>query len=297
MGVVYKAQHSTLRRATAIKLLLKPSDSLKRRFEREARVTSRLCHPNTVQVYDYGRTPDGALYYAMEYVSGVSLSELVKSEGPQPAGRVVHLLAQIAGSLAEAHTAGLVHRDIKPANVMIQSKGGVPDHVTVLDFGLVRDLTMEETLTARQMPVGTPSYMSPEQIRDEAVSASSDLYAVGGLAYYLLTGTPPFQGATAVEVCMGHLKQQPTPPSERLGQSIPAELEALVLSLLAKEATQRPASAIELLRQLEALSGFTPWSREQARLWWSGRSSDMGEEIEAPRSSGRRTITVDFSSR
>lgn len=297
MGVVYKARHSTLRRATAIKLLTRPSESLRTRFEREARATSRLRHPNTVQIYDYGRTPEGALYYAMEFVTGISLSELVKSEGAQSPSRVVHLLEQIVGSLAEAHSEGLVHRDIKPANIMVQCKGGVPDFVTVLDFGLVRDLSMQETLTGRNVPIGTPAYMSPEQIRDETVSESADLYAVGGVAYYLLTATPPFQAATAVEVCMGHLNQQPEPPSQRLGRALPAELEALVLQLLEKDIANRPSSALEVLRRLEQLSDVAPWDHEAARRWWSRRDNPEVEVLEGPVSGNRRTITVDFSSR
>lgn len=297
MGVVYKARHSTLRRATAIKLLTRPSESLRTRFEREARVTSRLRHPNTVQIYDYGRTPEGALYYAMEFVTGISLSELVKSEGPQSPARVVHLLEQIVGSLAEAHAEGLVHRDIKPANIMVQSKGGVPDFVTVLDFGLVRDLSMQETLTGRNVPIGTPAYMSPEQIRDETVSESADLYALGGVAYYLLTATPPFQAATAVEVCMGHLNQQPEPPSRRLGRALPPDLEALVLQLLEKDPANRPPSALDVLRRLQHLEGVGVWDPDQARLWWSRKDNTEVDVLEGPVSGNRRTITVDFSSR
>ncbi|MBX3183748.1 MAG: CHASE domain-containing protein [Polyangiaceae bacterium] len=322
MGVVYKARHATLRRATAVKLLSLPSERLQERFEREALVTSRLRHPNTVAVYDYGRTPDGSLYYAMELISGISLSALVRRYGPLPPARAVHLLKQIAGSLGEAHAAGLVHRDIKPGNVMLQNKGGEPDFVTVLDFGLVRDLTGKVTLSGRDAPVGTPEYMAPEQIRDDIVTPQADLYALGALAYYLLTGTPPFHAPTAVEVCMGHLNHTPEPPSKRLGQPLPEALEQLVLSLLAKDPNHRPGSAREVVSLLEQLPGVPVWSRAEAERWWQAQSqAHVGEaplgalddaqvpdtwvdgpdddrvEGESTSDGERRTITVDFSSR
>ncbi len=320
MGVVYRARHATLRRATAVKLLSRPSERLQQRFEREALATSRLRHPNTVAVYDYGRTPDGSLYYAMELIAGISLSALVRRDGPLPPGRVVHLLKQIAGSLGEAHAAGLVHRDVKPGNVMLQNKGGEPDFVTVLDFGLVRDLSGKATLTGRAAPVGTPEYMAPEQIRDDVVTPATDLYALGAVAYFLLTGTPPFHAATAVEVCMGHLNHEPESPSARLGEPLPAGLERLVLSLLAKDPHERPRSAREVASLLEQLEGVPAWSRAQAEAWWraqqppgqagpdEAQALDAGsvsvnlddtveDTLEGTGDGERRTITVDFSSR
>lgn len=169
------------------------------RFEREVQLTARLAHPNTVAVYDYGRTPDGVFYYAMEYLDGLSLESLVQRHGPQPPGRVIHILAQAAGALAEAHALGLIHRDVKPANILFCDRGGVPDVVKLLDFGLVKNLDAAEAtaLTHANSIAGTPLYISPEAITDAGrVDHRADLYALGAVAYFLLTGSPPFPGNT-----------------------------------------------------------------------------------------------------
>jgi hypothetical protein len=250
MGIVYRASHALLRRPTAIKLLApaKNSDADLRRFEREVQLTASLTHPNTIAIYDFGRSPDGVFYYAMEYVDGISLEELVRREGPQPAARVIHLLRQASGALEEAHRVGLIHRDVKPANLMVCTRGGAPDTLKVLDFGLVKPLGGgADSLSAVDVAVGTPLYMSPEAIdAPAAVDARSDLYALGAVGYFLLTGTPVFPGKTAVAICSRHLGEAPEPPSRRLGAPVPADLEAVILRCLAKNPADRPASAAEL---------------------------------------------------
>jgi serine/threonine-protein kinase len=252
MGAVYRAEHAMLRRPTAVKLLL--PDRLDRegllRFEREVQLTSQLSHPNTVAIYDYGRTPNGVLYYAMEYLDGASLEKLVADEGPQAPERVVRILEQAAGSLAEAHSVGLVHRDIKPGNILLCTRGGIEDFAKVIDFGLVKNAAgTEPTLTQVGALAGTPLFMAPEAASEpEKVSARTDTYALGAVGYFLLTGAPPFDGRTFVEICGHHLHSTPIPPSERLGKSVPAKLEALILRCLAKAPEARPDD-----RELRAL--------------------------------------------
>ncbi|HTN77447.1 MAG TPA: serine/threonine protein kinase, partial [Pirellulaceae bacterium] len=207
MGVVYRGQHALLQRPTAIKLLdpAKTSDESIGRFEREVRLTSLLNHPNTITVYDFGRSDEGVFFYAMELLNGMDLEELVMRYGPQPPARVVHLLRQVCGSLAEAHATGLIHRDIKPGNIMLTQRGGINDFIKVLDFGLVKAVRQEKapSLTTENTLTGTPHYMSPEAIeRADSVDARSDLYAVGAVGYFLLTGVPVFDGDRAVEIFM-----------------------------------------------------------------------------------------------
>jgi eukaryotic-like serine/threonine-protein kinase len=275
MGVVYRASHALLQRPTAIKLLSRDasSDTNMRRFEREVQTTSKLTHPNTVAIYDFGRTREGVFYYAMELLDGVSLQDLIEEDGPQPAGRVVHVLAQIAGALAEAHGVGLVHRDIKPANVLLCERGGIPDFVKVVDFGLVKDVTHHDAaLSSTNALVGTPLYMAPECItKPDTIDARADLYAIGGVGYWLLTGEPPFAGDNLVEVCAHHLHTVPEAPSKRLGATVPPLLEALVLACLEKSPDARPASAAELARALEACRGECSWTTEDATARWRER--------------------------
>jgi CHASE1-domain containing sensor protein len=279
MGTVYRAHHALLRRPTAIKLLDRADEVSLARFESEAQLTSALTHPNTVVVYDYGRSPDGVFYYAMEYIDGITLQELVDHDGPQPPRRVVHILAQVLGALGEAHRIGLVHRDVKPANIMLCRRGNIDDFVKVLDFGLAKDLSADarHDLSRSSIFVGTPLYLAPEVARREPIDGRTDLYGVGAVAYFLLTGKPVFEGANAVEVCAHHLSSAPEPPSERLGAPLPAGLEALVLRCLAKDAADRPASAEELAAALHAL-GLEPWTAEEARRWWA----DAGRRVERP---------------
>ena len=289
MGVVYKGHHAMLRRPTAIKLLHveKVTDESVRRFEREVRLTCQLTHPNTIAIYDYGRTPEGLFYYAMEYLEGCSLQELVDRHGPQPEGRVVQLLQQICGSLAEAHDAGLVHRDIKPANVMLTNRGGMFDFVKVLDFGLVRSTEEKDLmLPAAGGLTGTPLYMSPEAIdRPKEVDARSDLYALGAVGYFLLTGEPVFVGKSVLDVCMQHFNGTPQRPSDRLGKPVSKPLEDLLLMCLAKRPADRPASARLLALELAAIALEAPWTQRDAERWWQERSAPTVTLEEVPTNS------------
>ena len=275
MGEVYRAEHAMLRRPTAIKLLLpaKVSASALERFEREVQLTSRLSHPNTIAIYDYGRTPDGIFYYAMEYLDGLSLESLLASDGVQPSGRVVHILLQAAGALAEAHGIGLIHRDIKPANIMLCERGGMPDVVKVLDFGLVKNLDAGEgdvALTNTNALTGTPLYLAPESIiRPDKIDARIDIYALGAVGYFLITGTPPFTGHNVVEIAGHHLHTTPLSPSARLGRAVPPKLDALLVACLAKDPEARPRDAHALLVALLECETESPWSGGDARAWWS----------------------------
>jgi hypothetical protein len=278
MGTVYRAQHAMLRRPTAVKLL--DVDNLTEaavaRFEREVQLTAALTHPNTVAVYDYGRTPEGVFYYAMEFLEGWNLDELVARTGPLPEARVAYILRQVCGSLAEAHATGLVHRDVKPANVFLTTRGGMRDFVKVLDFGLVKSVggAADANVTSANAVTGTPLYLAPEAVsRPDEVNARSDVYAIGAVAYFLLTGTPVFLGASVVEICMKHVKEPPEPPSARAGRAIDPALERLVLRCLSKSAAERPADARALLEELDACAGDGGRSAAGA-VWWAGPPGD-----------------------
>jgi serine/threonine-protein kinase len=277
MGVVYKATHALLKRPTAVKLLRlgEENDAMLRRFEREVQLTSSLSHPNTIAVYDFERTRDGVFYYAMEYIDGVTLEQMVERTGELPPGRVIHVLKQVASALAEAHSIGLIHRDIKPANIMISRRGGLSDFVKVLDFGLVRALApagnegSAQTLTHATALVGTPLYLAPEAVTSPLeVDGRADLYALGAVAYFLLTRTPPFQGGSVVEICAHHVHTVPEPPSARTAQASPAGLEALVLRCLEKAPERRFPSVHDFLAVLETLAASSPWNDRDADAWW-----------------------------
>jgi serine/threonine-protein kinase len=276
MGVVYRASHAMLRRPTAVKLLL-PDRAGKEalvRFEREVQRTAMLTHPNTVTVFDYGRTTDGVFYYAMELLEGASLDELVEVDGPQPEERVIHVLEQAAGSLAEAHDAGLIHRDVKPANILVVDRGGISDLVKVVDFGLVKDVSggakSEPALTNADAITGTPLYIAPETVTAPAsVDARTDLYALGAVGYWLLTGTHVFGGKSILEVCAHHLHSVPDPPSIRLGAPVSSDLETLLLDCLAKRPEDRPASAHVLRERLLACAMAGRWTNARAAQWWA----------------------------
>src|SRR5262249_28072905 len=240
MGEVYLAEHVLLRRPCAIKLIRpdragQPKNLL--RFEREVRTTATLTHAHTVQIFDYGHAEDGTFYYVMEYLPGLTLEQLVKAHGPLPPGRAIHFLRQVCGALREAHAIGLIHRDIKPGNVMVCERGGRHDTAKLLDFGLVVPLGKSpgsEKLTREGAIAGTPAYMSPEQASGpEEIDGRSDIYSIGALAYFLLTGQPPFAGRSGVQVLAAHL-YEPPPPLTTHRPEVPAELEAVVLKCLAK---------------------------------------------------------------
>jgi serine/threonine protein kinase len=248
------------------------------RFEREVQATARLTHPSTVAVYDYGRTPEGVFYYAMEHLDGGDLDDLVAYAGALPARRVVFILEQVCGALEEAHGAGLVHRDVKPANMIVCERGGEGDVAKVLDFGLVKAIDAKEA-SARSGEgglTGTPLYMAPESITaPDDVDARSDLYAVGAVAYFLLTGGPPFHAATVVEVCAHHVHTVPDRPSVRLGRAVPVDLEAVVLRCLAKSPGDRFASAATLGEALRGCTEGAPWNDAAARTWWAEHGAGL----------------------
>jgi eukaryotic-like serine/threonine-protein kinase len=220
----------------------------------------------------------------MEYLDGVDLERLVREAGPLPPGRVVHILRQVCEALAEAHAAGLVHRDIKPANILLSELGGISDFAKVLDFGLVKDVkgADELQLTREGVFAGTPQYLSPETIQEGMSSdPRSDLYALGAVAYYLLTGTPVFQGRL-IDVIQNHLHASPERPSTRLGRSLPAKLESVVLQCLEKEPDRRPESALALMDRLDACDDVPPWLTEDARRWWRARRQGSGADRGVP---------------
>jgi serine/threonine-protein kinase len=278
MGEVYRAHHGMMRRPSAIKLLRpdRAGEINLRRFEREVQLTARLTHPNTITIFDYGRTYDGVFYYAMELLDGATLQRVVAVDGAQPPGRVVRILTMMCGALTEAHGIGLIHRDIKPANIMLCTQGGERDVVKLLDFGLVKEFEVDRDvkLTAASIVVGTPQYMAPESIlAPDSVDARTDIYAVGAVAYYLLAGVDVFEGKSIVEVCSQHLHQEPMPLSAR-GLGIPAELDAVVLACLDKDPDRRPQSAAELRRRLEACA-IQPWDSARALAWWHEYQSEL----------------------
>lgn len=284
MGVVYRGRHALLRRPTAIKLLDvdKTTPETIGRFEREVQITSQLNHPNTVAVYDYGHTPEGVFYYAMEYLEGINLDQLVERHGPQPEGRVIHILRQICGSLGEAHRAGLIHRDVKPANVVLTERGGVPDFVKLLDFGLVKAVGGERaaSLTLVGAVAGTPLFLSPEAVQHpDDLDPRSDLYAVGAVGYFLLTGTPVFKAKSVVDLLMHHVNTPPEPPSQRLGKYVSADIETIVLNCLAKRREDRTATAQELAAALAGCTSAGDWTESNAAAWWAAHAHTSSSQV------------------
>jgi serine/threonine protein kinase len=273
MGAVYRARHALLRRPTAIKLL-EPSKTTElaiARFEREVQHTSQLNHPNTITIYDYGRTDEGVFYYAMEYLDGFSLQSVVEKFGPLPDGRVIQILLQVCGSLLEAHTQGLIHRDIKPANIMLTRKGGVQDFVKLLDFGLVKatDNRRQTQLTAVDSITGTPLYLPPECIQDpDQADARSDLYSLGGVGYYLLTGHAPIEAASILEIIRRQVEEMPAAPSSKAPRPIASELEQVIMACLAKSPAERPRNAADMAEILVNCTPRDPWTAADAHRWW-----------------------------
>jgi serine/threonine-protein kinase len=253
MGEVWLAHHTTLRRDVAVKILrTDQSPQALRRFEREVRATAELTHPNTVRIFDYGATDDGLWYYAMELLQGEDLARSVQRSGPMSAQRSVNVMLQACGALAEAHTHGIVHRDVKPENIFLCLSAGVHDFVKVIDFGVAKrnDDGQATALTHAGRWVGTPAYLSPEVALGGQADARSDVYGLGGVLYYLLSGSAPFGDTPAAQLLAAHISKQPVPPSERLGGAIDAKLEALVMRCLAKDPAARYADAGELCTAL-----------------------------------------------
>lgn len=278
MGTVYEGRHDLLQRKVAIKLVRadKSDDHSLKRFQREVELASRLTHPNTIEIYDFGKTEEGRFYCVMELLHGLTLQELVDDAGPLPAARVIHLLRQALGSLREAHRAGLVHRDIKPGNLELCDRGGVADVVKVLDFGLVKDLRArpgpEGPLTERIS--GTPLYMAPEHIRGEEVDGRADLFSLGATAWFLLTGKEAFAGRAPAEVCAAVLSHDPGSPARHAPSPVPAGLDRLICSMLAKDRDRRPADADAALSALDAVDS-PPWTQAEALRFWAERGPEL----------------------
>lgn len=283
MGRVFEARHRLLRRKVALKVIAQPRASVEqqKRFELEAKITSELCHPNTVAVFDYGRTLHGDFYYAMEYVNGIDFEQLVHGYGPQPAARVRHLLVQVCGALAEAHGLGLVHRDIKPGNLMVAVNGGIFDFVKVLDFGLVRVTRGGESVRSSSKGLlGTPRYMAPEAFASAQSGPRSDLYGLGCVAYYLLSGKEPFVAKTDAAIAALHLTQSPRPLVEQGIELTPA-FERIVMRCLAKSPDDRFGSAAQLMRALSELE-LPPWTQSDAAAFWAEFGARQDAKSDAP---------------
>jgi tRNA A-37 threonylcarbamoyl transferase component Bud32 len=272
-GMVYRARHALLRRPVAVKLLSPDltNEDTAARFEHEVQMTSQLTHPNTVAIYDYGRTPEGLFYYAMEFLSGIDLDQLARKFGPQHEGRVIHILRQVCGSLAEAHRIGLIHRDIKPANILLTRRGGVCDVVKVLDFGLVKARHLRPPGdAAANAVVGTPHFIAPEAVEHpEKVDGRSDLYSVGAVGYWLLTGRTLFDSANVQELLDGHVKAMPKPPSAWLNRGLSPDLEEVIMSCLSKSMQARPHTAEALDQALADCTSAGTWTMAQAQEWWT----------------------------
>jgi serine/threonine-protein kinase len=283
MGEVWKASHRLLARPAAIKLIRssdpgdggKRSDDMRRRFEREAQVIAQLRSPHTVTLFDFGVSQDGAFYYAMELLDGVDTDTLIKRFGPIPAERVVHVLRQMCHSLSEAESCGLVHRDIKPANIFLCRYGEDYDHVKVLDFGIAKvapedSSETQAAMTMRNVVQGTPGFIAPEQaLGGVDLDARADIYSTGCVAYWLLTGQLVFTADTPMKLLLAHAHAAPESPSARTELPIPPDLDALVLSCLAKDRERRPASARDLLQRLERVPLQQAWTDTRAREWWN----------------------------
>lgn len=287
MGEVYLAEHKLLKRPCAIKLI-NPEKAIDpqalERFEREVQSTAKLTHWNTVEIFDYGHSEDGTFYYVMEYLPGLNLQQIVEMHGAVSADRVVYLLTQVCEALSEAHANKLVHRDIKPANIFAAERGGYYDVVKVLDFGLVKPLMPKSTgdmsLTQAGVIAGSPLFISPEQAVGDTADHRSDVYSIGGVAYYLLTGQPPFRGDNPMKVLMSHAKDEPKPPSD-LRPETPGDLDEIVLRCLAKDPEERFATVDQLAEALHRCSAAGDWNRETAARWWQGNGCPHKKELDA----------------
>lgn len=311
MGEVWLAQHSLLARPSAVKLIRqsamqgdgKKRGMLEERFQREAKATALLRSPNTVELYDFGVTDDGDFYYVMEYLQGVDLNTLVRNFGPLDPARAVHYLKQACTSLGEAHLTGLVHRDVKPENLFACQLGTQYDFLKVLDFGIVRmSKSEDQTATASGALTGSPACMSPEAAQGEEVTFASDVYGLGCVAYWLLTGRQVFEAPSTMQMLLQHVSQKPPPLSE-FDSNFPKELEELVLRCLAKQPTDRPHDANDLGRQLAQLPIEPSWDNWQAQEWWhvnfpvaenSNSQSDTSVAIDSDTRSAQETKSVDM---
>jgi len=282
MGDVYVARHAWIRRPTAVKVMRPDparSEEVIGRFEREVQLSAALTHPNTITVYDFGRAAEGdTFYYAMEYLDGLDLQRLVERHGPLPPERAVFVLRQACGSLGEAHRRGVLHRDVKPSNLFLTERGGLYDFVKVLDFGLAKDLgPVDQELTRAGQVFGTPLYIAPELARGgDSVEGSADIYSLGCVAFFALTGRTPFEGASPYEVVSMHLNQPPPAVADLATAPVPAALAEAVERCLAKNPGERFSTMEELDAALAAVRFETPWSSERARSWWSAHPPSTG---------------------
>ena len=272
MGTVYLGAHGLLDRKVAIKVLenADATDRSLARFQREVQLSARLKHPNTIEIYDFGRTDEGTFFYVMEFVDGISLEQLIEYYGRQPAERVIYLLLQICGSIAEAHSMSMVHRDIKPANILLTSRSGIHDLVKVLDFGLAKQVDHDSMqLTRVDSLTGTPLFMSPEAIRDAAsADVLSDIYSIGAVGYTLLCGLAPFDGDSSTDVCAKKLHGEPERPEHRIDVPLAADLQEVLLRCLSLDPEKRPQSAQRLASELLACEDSPHWTQADAALWW-----------------------------
>jgi serine/threonine-protein kinase len=288
MGEVYMAEHQLLKRPCALKLIhadLESNPTAMARFEREVQSAAMLSHPNTIEVFDYGHTDDGTFYYVMEYLPGLSVLDLVRQSGPMLPGRAVYIMRQACGSLAEAHRMGLVHRDVKPANIFVAVLGGQCDVAKVLDFGVVKQ---QNPIDGRQLTVdytvsGTPTYMSPEQaVGSREVDGRADLYALGAVLYFMLTGSPPFERETPMALMIAHASEAVRRPSE-LRPDLPADLEAVILRCLAKQPDERFPDARAMAAALGACACAADWDEAKAEEWWLDQATTPAAEGEESR--------------
>jgi serine/threonine-protein kinase len=300
MGDVYFAEHQLLKRPCAIKLIrheLAGNPRVFARFEREVRATAALSHWNTIEIYDYGRNDDGTFYYVMEYLPGLSLSELVHRHGPMAPARVIYLLRQACDALGEAHESGLVHRDIKPANLMSASRGGHYDVAKLLDFGLVKTLSQDQSIHLSQegTVAGSPLYMAPEQIMNTGpADARTDIYGLGAVAYFMLTARPPFMGENAMAVMIAHTRDAVAPPSQ-ITPGIPSDLEEVVLRCLAKNPNDRYPDTSRLAEALNACADAANWSPQHAAEWWRSHGQTASADtkpVETPGQPGDERLAL-----
>lgn len=284
MGRVFKASHALLKRPAAVKLLKSEgvTPGAVTRFEREVQLTSRLSHPNTIVIYDYGRTPEGLFYYVMEYLEGFTLARLLDEFGAAPPARAVNILRQICGSLVEAHSIGLIHRDLKPTNIMLCTLGGIYDYAKVLDFGMVKNLRdRDSNSTAPQVLYGAPCYIAPERIEDPArCDARTDIYSLGAIAFNLVTGRDVFEGLSSADILLKVVHEEPPRPSAIAPYPIPSSLDDHILSCLAKDPDLRPQSVENMLGVLNDIKTEDTWTQRQAREWWQENTQELSPSRE-----------------